>query len=130
MLRFDGLYVAPIGAQVDGGAPVCSYLRFYSGRAVLAVSSSNQPHQVAMWNSWEEVWARGTYTIRDGVLRFTTRYDPSWEEWEDEATRNRIIVVDYSGTISGETLMLDWHNSSLDSTGKNAYSFAVAALSG
>lgn len=128
MLQFDGLYVAVVDQGTEAPMRSYSYLRFYSGGVVLAVSSPNQPHEVAKWYSWKEVFARGTYTIRDNVIRFTTRYDPSWEMWPEEDMRSRIVIVDYAGTIDGETLRLKWHNSLLSREGTSAYSFVALDL--
>jgi hypothetical protein len=93
-VRYDGLYCGYNRAE----SPLTTYyLRFYPDGAVVAVSSTGRPPDVARWLSREDPQAcRGQYHITDRAIRFTTR--------------GLLCAEDYSGTVSPSELMLRSHS--------------------
>jgi hypothetical protein len=89
-VRYDGLYCGDNPAE---SALTTYYLRFYPDGAVVAVSSTGRPQDVARWLSREDPRAcHGQYHITDRAIRFTTR---GW-----------LCAEDYSGSVSPSELVL------------------------
>lgn len=98
LLRFDGMYAFQKGRSFD-------YLIFKRNGKVYGVPTTSTPNQVASWiheKEDSEVIGKGTYKFSDpSHIAFTLRYDPG-------------RVVEYSGTIEKDRLILDINDLYID----------------
>jgi len=106
-VRFDGLYTT---APTPEPEPTRAMLRFYADKTVLAVTTLGAPDEIVEWfKKGHAHSSTGTYEIYGTSLKFSTK--------------SRDGVVDYEGTIRGETIELRWHSHINNESGSHAYRF-------
>ena len=122
MLRFDGLYVSQSHVSTTGTQLLYyRYLRFYKDGAVISVSSTGLPHEVASWFSRDNTGtSAGTYTLKNESLVFFTSL-----RVEDEGTIAE-LRVNYSGTVEEDCLKL--HSRSLFNGHETVETYTFAAV--
>lgn len=136
MLRFDGLYVAPV-LPTDGKVLCRHCLRFFADGTLVSVSSQATDLQlvrwvaaVARWLTKESRYGRGVYQIEDNLLlegnllRFTTRDDPDEAELRED-DESRPVIVDYEGEIRGDNLTLRLYSHYNGYQATQSYSFVA-----
>lgn len=122
-IRCDGIYRAPrTGWNTDttaGAVPsqtrFASYLRFYPDRTVLDVSSGDDSEKVATWfKRGHREFGEGKYRLKGSDLRFSTK-----SKWG---------VVDFTGTVAGEDLKMQWFSHINRQGGQETYRFVKVAF--
>lgn len=106
--RFDGIYGAPVKGT-NGGRDL---LHFREGGQVFglsAVTESAAKRAESLVRDGERRCARGTWTVTDGVLRFSLK-SPSG-------------VVDYAGAVQGDRLTVKWRSDINGASEEEEYAF-------
>ncbi|MDQ6623572.1 MAG: hypothetical protein M3Y86_08820 [Verrucomicrobiota bacterium] len=114
-LRYDGLYQADASFKKGNAEEKLSnYLRFYEDGTVIDLSSTGTPAQVNGWFVKGHAGvAEGTYKLDGQALTFTTTI----------GTGRAAVVVEYSGKIEGDTLVLDSLSHSNQNRSSHTYHF-------
>lgn len=116
--RFDGIYAAKVegkggAAALGGGGPTgVDLLRFTKDGKVQSLSVGSTAaleSAVKSLLAGTDKAATGTYTVKDGVLRFTLT--------------SKLGSVEYAGGVKEEQLSLRWHSAINDATVEESFQF-------
>lgn len=114
--RTDGIYAAKVQSVAPGDAnEVGVDLLYFSDdgrvRSLSVSSASALEGAVHLLMSGTDRAASGTYTIKDGVLRFVLT--------------SKIGSVEYAGAIKGEQLAVRWRSAINDASTEESFSFVL-----
>lgn len=108
-LRMDGLYMSDL--IISGEDTSRSYIRFFPGKVVCAVTSGPNPEDIKRWFKPDSLQAayKGTYTLKASAISFSVGQPGK--------------TVDYEGKLSGNQLDLKWKSNINGREGRRNYKY-------
>lgn len=111
--RFDGVYGAPVKGT-NGGRDIVRFTDNGQVFGMSAVTEAAAKKAESFVRDGNQKCARGTWTVTDGVLRFSLRSTAG--------------VVDYAGSVQGDRLTLKWRSAINGASEDGEYAFGAGEV--